>query len=63
MTLVPKPKKKRVICTPQIKNPVAKEPKVNTPTLVVDLTVQVKHKIPTTAIVEEIPNTIELIAF
>ena len=57
MTPVPKPQKKRVICTHQVKKLATKMPKVSTPAPVVDLTVEVEHQIPATAIVEEMPNT------
>jgi len=57
MTPMPKPQKKRVICTPQVKKLATKKPKVSTPAPVIDLTIEVEHQIPATAIVEEIPNT------
>ena len=54
---VPKLQKKRVICNPQVKRSAAKKPKVNHPTLVVNLTIEVEHPIPANAIVEDIPAT------
>lgn len=63
MTPVPKPQKKRVIRNPQVKKPATKKSKVSTPAPVVDLTVEVKHQILATAIVEEIPDTTTIVVY
>lgn len=54
---VPKPQKKRVIRTPQVKKLTAKRSKVNPPTPIVDLIIEVENPISATAIVEEILAT------